>query len=46
MQHIFTLAEEAEYALENASSRRTGRLKVLGSLMVGACSLPPVINLF
>ncbi len=45
-QRIFTLAEEAEHALENARSLRAGRLQILGSLTVGAYYLPPVINLF
>jgi len=45
-QRIFTLAEEAEHALENVRSLRAGRLQILGSLTVGAYYLPPVINLF
>jgi len=45
-QRIFTLAAEAEHALENAGSLRAGRLQIVGSLTVGAYYLPPVINLF
>jgi len=45
-QRIFALAEEAEHALENARELRAGRLRILGSLTVGAYYLPPVINLF
>jgi aminoethylphosphonate catabolism LysR family transcriptional regulator len=45
-QRIFTLAAEAEQALENAGSLRAGRLQIVGSLTVGAYYLPPVINLF
>lgn len=45
-QRIFTLAEEAEHALENAGELRAGRLRILGSLTVGAYYLPPVIRVF
>ncbi len=45
-QRIFALAEEMEHALENAGNLRAGRLRILGSLTVGAYYLPPVISLF
>jgi aminoethylphosphonate catabolism LysR family transcriptional regulator len=45
-QRIFSLAEEAEHALENAGELRAGRLRILASLTVGGYYLPPVINLF
>jgi aminoethylphosphonate catabolism LysR family transcriptional regulator len=45
-QRIFTLADEAEHALENAGELRAGRLRILGSLTVGAYYLPPVISRF
>jgi aminoethylphosphonate catabolism LysR family transcriptional regulator len=45
-QRIFALAEEAEHALENAGELRAGRLRILGSLTVGAYYLPPVISRF